>query len=133
MYSKASIFKMVENAYQVTLVSAFIPLLCGIYWRRATNQGALLSIFLGASVWLSVLIAGPDDPFVPAQLAGLIASAIGMLAGSLMPQFVRHDPLIHDQLRSGHHAHAAASHGVSHEGIGPVHQHEPRTPSHRQS
>ncbi len=133
MYSKASIFKMVENAYQVTLVSAFIPLLCGIYWRRATNQGALLSIFLGASVWLSVLIAGPDDPFVPAQLAGLIASAIGMLAGSLMPQFVRHDPLIHDQLRSGHHAHAAASHGVSHEGIGPVHQHEPRTPSRRQS
>ncbi len=133
MYSKASIFKMVENAYQVTLVSAFIPLLCGIYWRRATNQGALLSIFLGASVWLSVLIAGPDDPFVPAQLAGLIASAIGMLAGSLMPQFVRHDPLIHDQLRSGHHAHAAASHGVSHEGIGPVHQHEPRTSSRRQS
>jgi Na+/proline symporter len=108
MYSKASIFKMVENAYQVTLVSAFIPLACGVYWRRATNQGALLSIFLGISVWLSVLLAGPEDPLIPAQLAGLIASAVGMVVGSLMRQFVHHDPHIHDQLRQGHHAHAAA-------------------------
>jgi Na+/proline symporter len=133
MYSKASIFKMVENAYQVTLVSAFIPLLCGVYWRRATNQGALVSIFLGAAVWLSILIAGPDDPFVPAQLAGLIASAIGMVAGSLLPQFVHHDPHIHDQLRFGHHAHAATIHGVAHEGNGPVHHHDLQMPSRRES
>ncbi len=132
MYSKASIFKMVENAYQVTLVSAFIPLLCGVYWRRATNQGALVSIFLGAAVWLSILIAGPDDPFIPAQLAGLIASAIGMAVGSLMPQLVHHNPHIHDELRSGHHAHPATAHGVAHEGIGPIHHHEPPSPSHRE-
>jgi SSS family solute:Na+ symporter len=108
VYSKESIFKMVENAYQVTLVSAFIPLACGVYWRRATNQGALVSIFLGVSVWLSVLIGGPEDPFIPAQFAGLIASAIGMVVGSLMPQFVHHNPHIHDELRMGHHAAAAA-------------------------
>jgi SSS family solute:Na+ symporter len=108
MVSKASIFKMVENAYQVTLVGAFIPLLCGVYWRRATNQGALVSIFMGVSVWLSVAIFGPDDPFVPAQLAGLIASAIGMVAGSLVKQFVHHDPHVHDTLRFGHLARAAA-------------------------
>jgi SSS family solute:Na+ symporter len=114
VYSKESIFKMVENAYQVTLVSAFIPLACGVYWRRATNQGALVSIFLGISVWLSVLIAGPEDPFIPAQFAGLIASAIGMIVGSLMPQFVRHDPHIHDQLRLGHHAAAETHHVPEH-------------------
>jgi SSS family solute:Na+ symporter len=108
MESKASIFKMVENAYQITLVAAFIPLACGVYWRRSTNQGALVSIFLGISVWLSVLIGSPDDPFIPAQFAGLIASAIGMVVGSLMRQFVPHDPHIHDQLRFGHHAAAAA-------------------------
>ncbi len=108
MVSKASIFKMVENAYQITLVAAFVPLACGVYWRRSTNQGALVSIFLGVSVWLSVLIGSPDDPFIPAQFAGLIASAIGMVVGSLMRQFVHHDPHIHDQLRFGHHAAAAA-------------------------
>ncbi|MDD5247968.1 MAG: sodium:solute symporter family protein [Rhodocyclaceae bacterium] len=108
MASKASIFKMVENAYQITLVSAFVPLACGVYWRRATNQGALVSIFLGVSVWLSVLVGSPDDPFIPAQFAGLIASAIGMVIGSLARQFVHHDPHIHDQLRFGHRAAAAA-------------------------
>jgi Na+/proline symporter len=36
IYSDASIFKMVENAYQITLVMAFVPLACGVYWKRAT-------------------------------------------------------------------------------------------------
>jgi len=49
MNSKASIFKMVENAYQITLVAAFIPLLGGVYWKRSTNQGALAAIFCGLS------------------------------------------------------------------------------------
>jgi Na+/proline symporter len=114
VYSKASIFKMVENAYQVTLVSAFIPLACGVYWRRATNQGALLSIACGVTTWLTLLIAGPDDPFLPAQFAGLIASIIGMVVGSLMPQRVHHDPLIHDKLRFGHLAKAESKLAVDH-------------------
>ena len=118
MYSKATIFKMVENAYQITLVMAFVPLVFGLYWRRATNQGALLSIFLGFSIWVSILRFGPEDPFFPAQFAGLIASLFGMVAGSLMPQFVHHDPHIHDQLRHGHHA-AAQTHHVGEQ----VHHH----------
>src|SRR5665647_409079 len=64
MNSKLSIFKMVENAYQITLVMAFIPLACGVYWKRATNQGALLSIFLGLTTWLAIIIVGPEDPAV---------------------------------------------------------------------
>ncbi|MDD2990488.1 MAG: sodium:solute symporter family protein [Zoogloea sp.] len=121
MVSDASIFKMVENAYQVTLVAAFIPLLCGLYWRRATNQGALTSICCGVGVWLTVHIAGGDDPFIPAQLAGLLASVIGMIAGSLVKQWLPHDHEVHDSLRRGHHV--AAAHGVAHEGIGAIHRH----------
>ena len=121
--SKASIFKMVENAYQITLVSAFIPLACGVYWKRSTNQGALVSIVSGLSVWLVLLVFGPEDPFMPAQFAGLLASAAGMVVGSLMPQFLPHDPRIHHELRHGHHAHPAATHGLAHEGIGPIHHH----------
>ena len=121
MYSKASIFKMVENAYQVTLVSAFVPLLCGLYWRRATNQGALASIFCGIGVWLAVHLAGGEDPFVPAQLAGLAASAVGMVVGSLVKQLVHHDIHVHERLLRGHYA--AEPHGIAHEGIGAVHKH----------
>jgi len=123
MYSKASIFKMVENAYQVTLVAAFVPLLCGLYWRRATNQGALASIFCGIAVWLAVHLAGGEDPLIPAQLAGLGASLVGMLIGSLVKQGLPHDIHVHDRLRHGHHA--ADAHGVAHEGIGVIHHHRP--------
>lgn len=122
--SKASIFKMVENAYQITLVSAFIPLLCGIYWERATNQGALASIFLGVSVWLSILLFGPDDPFMPAQLAGLIASAVGMAVGSLLPQVIAR-PLPAEPAHAGlHHLAAAQTH---HAAVRPHHHSSDRS------
>jgi len=44
-----------------------------------------------------------------------------MLAGSLVRQWVPHDEGAHERLRHGHHA--AAVHGVAHEGIGAVHRH----------
>jgi SSS family solute:Na+ symporter len=108
MNSKASIFKMVENAYQITLVAAFIPLVAGVYWQRATNQGALAAIFCGLSVWLAILIFGPEDPFIPAQFAGLIASIIGMVIGSLLPSMVS-GPLPQESEHAYLH-HLAASH-----------------------
>ncbi|MCE1184106.1 MAG: sodium:solute symporter family protein [Rhodocyclales bacterium] len=120
VYSKASIFKMVENAYQVTLVGAFVPLVCGLYWRRASYQGAMVSMFCGIAVWIGVLAGGGEDPLIPAQMAGLAASFVGMLVGSLLPQKLAHDPDVHDRLRRGH---AAAHQGVAHEGIGRIHHH----------
>jgi Na+/proline symporter len=101
--SKASIFKMVENAYQITLVTAFVPLVAGLYWRRATNQGAMTAAICGLVVWLALLVLGPEDPLVPAQFAGLIAAIFGMVVGSLAPQVMPHVPGIHEHLRSGAH------------------------------
>lgn len=43
---------MVENAYKVTLVEAFVPLVFGLYWARANNSGALFSISFGIVSWL---------------------------------------------------------------------------------
>jgi solute:Na+ symporter, SSS family len=85
--SKASIFKMVENAYQITLVMAFVPLTAGLFWRRATDQGALSAIFCGLLVWIGMLLWA-DDPLLPAQFAGLLASVAGMVVGSLLPNFL---------------------------------------------
>ncbi|MEN6587145.1 MAG: sodium:solute symporter family protein [Sulfuricella sp.] len=114
-YSKASIFKMVENAYQVTLVVAFIPLLAGLYWKRASNQGALVAIFCGLAVWLSIHIFGPDAPFVPAQLAGLIASAVGMAVGSLLPNMIGKPlPEEPEHMLLHHHAAAQTHHVAEH-------------------
>jgi Na+/proline symporter len=73
---------MVENAYKVTLVGAFVPLVCGLYWKRATNLGAMLASVGGLVVWLGFEMFKPDG-VMPPQLAGLIAAFGGMIVGSL--------------------------------------------------
>jgi Na+/proline symporter len=103
--SGSTIYGMVESAYKVTLVAAFTPLAFGLYWKRATTQGALCAIVCGLATWLTCegLITQqllPAEPFVPPQLAGWLASVAGMLAGSLLPQ--RYGAA------KSHHSHAAA-------------------------
>ena len=83
------IYEMVSGAYQVTLVGAVVPLAFGLYWTRATTQGAVLSIGFGIAVWLSFLVVEVLGTAFPAQLAGFAASIVGMLLGSLGPQWVR--------------------------------------------
>ncbi|MGA0024013.1 MAG: sodium:solute symporter family transporter, partial [Burkholderiales bacterium] len=85
--TEATIYQMVVGAYKVTLVAAFIPLVCGLYWKRATTQGALAAIIGGFSVWIVLEFVAPEA-LVPPQLAGLLASIAGMIAGSLLPQRV---------------------------------------------
>ena len=77
-----SIYEMVKNAYKVTLVGAFVPLVAGLYWKRANNTGALCSIVLGIAVWL--LFEWQYAELFPAQLAGLIAAFVGMVGASLL-------------------------------------------------
>ncbi len=84
----SSIYDMVSGAYQVTLVGAFVPLLFGLYWSKATTQGAIFAIVLGLLAWLLFLVTPAGEEF-PAQLAGVLASLTGMLAGSLGPQALR--------------------------------------------
>jgi Na+/proline symporter len=79
--SATSIHQMVENAYKVTLATAFVPLFAGIYWKRANSFGAGLSIVLGFTAWIAMEFIAPEAA-LPPQFAGLIASLIGMLAGS---------------------------------------------------
>ncbi|QWD85486.1 sodium:solute symporter family protein [Polynucleobacter asymbioticus] len=83
--SNLSIFKMVENAYKVTLVAAFVPLAFGVYWSKANSLGGLLSVVCGLVVWISCEVLAPEA-ILPPQLAGLLASITGMLLGGLVPR-----------------------------------------------
>ena len=98
-----SIYELVSGAYQVTLVGAFVPLVFGLYWKRATTQGAIFSVVAGIGVWILFFpqVSGWGEDF-PGQLAGLLAALLGLVAGSLLPQWLhnRHDPVHH--LESGH-------------------------------
>ena len=106
--SGASIYEMVSNAYKVTLVVAFVPLVFGLYWKRANTQGALFSIAAGLASWLLLETFNPDGLWPP-QLVGLLMSVGGMLAGSLLPHFVgKPTPLEHAHAYL--HGHAAHPH-----------------------
>ncbi|QDV23109.1 sodium:solute symporter family protein [Aureliella helgolandensis] len=85
--SNKTMYEMVEYAYSVTLVGALIPLALGLYWKGATTQGAVGSIFCGICAWLYVMYQCPEF-IVPPQLCGLAASLVGMLLGSLTPQLI---------------------------------------------
>jgi SSS family solute:Na+ symporter len=98
MMQGSSIYEMVSGAYQVTLVGAFIPLLFGLYWQKASTQGAIFSIVLGLLAWLLFLMTPAGEEF-PAQLAGVIASLTGMLVGSLGPQALKNKHGSHHALQ----------------------------------
>lgn len=85
-----SIYELVSSAYQVTLVAAFVPLVMGLYWKRATTQGAIFSIAAGLVVWIAFFpqISTLGEHF-PGQLAGLLAAFVGMFMGSLAPQVLK--------------------------------------------
>jgi Na+/proline symporter len=110
--SEASIFKMVENAYKVTLAGAFVPLAAGIFWKRATTQGALAATFGGLLSWVLVEVLVGAASLVPPQLIGLGVSILGMVVGSLLPPWIGHrlpgqDPhaiLHHHAASQTHHA-----------------------------
>jgi len=92
------IYELVSSAYQVPLVGAFIPLVFGLYWKRASTQGALCAVVLGIGVWLVFMLTPAWSDVFPQQLAGLLAAVFGMVAGSLAPQMLDNRRMPHRQV-----------------------------------
>jgi len=83
--SKSTMYEMVQNAYKVTLVSCIVPLAAGIYSKRATTVGAMISVVFGLLSWGIAELTAPDAT-LPPQLVGLAFSLLGMFLGSLVPR-----------------------------------------------
>ncbi len=50
--SDGTMYQMVQNAYKVTLVMAFVPLAFGVFWKKASTQGAIFACVAGLAGWL---------------------------------------------------------------------------------
>ncbi len=78
--SGESIYSLVAWSSVFSLVSLFVPLIAGLYWRRASGPGALLAMAMGMIVWIWCEYIFPTE--LPSLIYGLLGSVAGMLAGS---------------------------------------------------
>lgn len=76
--SRESIFDLVAESSAFSLVSLFIPLAGGIYWKRANQLGCLLSMVAGLTVWIGCAWVETE---YPPLLYGLLASIVAMYMG----------------------------------------------------
>jgi solute:Na+ symporter, SSS family len=106
-----SIYEMVENAYKVTLVAAFVPLVFGLYWKRGTTQGALMSMSFGFITWITLEISTDTlvwtEVWLP-HFVGFLVALVSYIVFSLLPQLIRTPVEHHAGHKPGHHP--AASH-----------------------
>ncbi len=76
----SNIYELVGTSSAFSLVSLFVPLTAGLYWKKATDAGAMFSIISGMGGWI-YFETFPSE--IPSLMLGLLFSTIGMLAGSL--------------------------------------------------
>ena len=79
-----AIYDMVAMAYQFPVVGAFWPLVLGLYWKKATRLGALISIVVGGITWCVLTFTSLGDT-CPNVLFGFIVAGFAMVIGSLIP------------------------------------------------
>ncbi|MEM9675661.1 MAG: sodium:solute symporter family protein [Bacteroidota bacterium] len=78
---KTNIYDLVALSSVLSLVSLFVPLMAGLYWKKATELGALLSIGFGMVGWL---LFDYIETSTPSLLWGLGASILGMIVGNII-------------------------------------------------
>lgn len=78
---RSNIYELVGESSILSLVSLFAPLVFGLYWKRSTAVGALLSMVLGTFTWF---IFERMETGWPSLVPGLIVSVLAMIIGSLV-------------------------------------------------
>ncbi len=78
---RQNVFELVGESSAFSLVSLFIPMTAGLYWKKASLAGCLLSMSLGLMGWL---VAVSAETSINPILYGLAGSLLGMIMGSLV-------------------------------------------------
>lgn len=77
----ANIYELVGDSSSLSLVSLFVPLTAGLFWKRASSVGAVASMLIGMLVWVFNEYIQPSE--MPSLVPGLMASILAMIIGSL--------------------------------------------------
>ncbi|SIS74137.1 Sodium:solute symporter family protein [Belliella pelovolcani] len=75
---KTNIYELVAEASILMLVSLFVPLTAGLYWKKASEMGALMSMVFGMIAYIALLnLELPIYPHVPALLVSMVSMWLG--------------------------------------------------------
>lgn len=77
----SNIYELVAGASILLLVSLFAPLTAGLYWKKASRMGAILSMIIGM---ITYLICDEMELAVDSHIYGLLASIFAMIMGSFL-------------------------------------------------
>lgn len=78
---RSNIYELVGESSVLSLVSLFVPLIFGLYWKKASSAGAVLSIVCGAVSWFILINI---ELSIPALVPSTMVSIAGMIIGSLL-------------------------------------------------
>src|SRR5690606_6040810 len=93
-FAGESAYAMLEEAYALTLVGLFVPLMLGLYTRPASERPGLASMLMGTGIWGLHFLLGWESAFPPltAALDLHLPVALTAAAGSLLAYFVCEPP-----------------------------------------
>jgi SSS family solute:Na+ symporter len=75
---RSNIYELVGESSILSLVSLFVPLTLGLYWKKASGAGAIASMFAGILSWLILELADSEiPPLIPATMISLMAMIVG--------------------------------------------------------
>ncbi len=77
----SNIYELVAGASILLLVSLFAPLTAGLYWKKASKMGAILSMVIGMMVYL---VCDNLELEIQSHIFGLLASIAAMIFGSYL-------------------------------------------------
>jgi SSS family transporter len=75
---RSNIYELVSESSALSLVSLFVPLVAGMFWRKTNAAGAIASMLAGMGIWLLALYLKTE---VNPMLYGLAGSIAGLLLG----------------------------------------------------
>ncbi|RAW01230.1 sodium:solute symporter family protein [Pseudochryseolinea flava] len=77
---RSNIYELVGESSILSLVSLFIPLVLGLYWKRSSRTGAMVAMVGGMITWIIFEVLETAWPsLIPATLVSLV----GMIVGSI--------------------------------------------------
>lgn len=76
---RSNIYELVGESSILSLVSLFVPLTLGLYWKKASSTGAICSMLFGILSWL---LFETIEMEIPALIPATLISLFAMIAGS---------------------------------------------------